>query len=416
MTIDDEPRIDRSALDAFEVPEPAPDLGDRFLARLGERTQRRVSTRALVAGAGLVVAAAAVLLVIAWPSGNDPVTGASAPTVRTTATLGNRGVAVIEPGGTLAWQITDDAARIQQATGDVFYRVERGGAFVVTTPAGEVRVRGTCFRVEADPRAVLVTVYEGKVELANALGEVELVGGERATAAPGSAPHALTAPLTAALPATPDIAALLARDRALRDRIAELEARLGSTGPDALGPVRDGKRPIDMSKAELAELAHECVVPVDVPPTAGSTVMEGLTEQGMRQVALTDAERAAVKRLMTKFQPQYQATLEQLYRELTGEEAELDPLTMILEITQKTPQAEMSAAYERVAAERAGLRPVATDKGSVIERYLRFAIESGDAFERELAAEIGAERARVFRRTWGMVHMEPGCPAKEGHP
>ncbi len=44
----------------------------------------------------------------------------------------------------------------------------------------------------------------------------------------------------------------------------------------------------------------------------------------------------------------------------------------------------------------------ATAPTSVIERYLPLAA----------AADIGAEHARAFRRTWGMVDFAPGCPTQ----
>jgi len=47
-----------------------------------------------------------------------------------------------------------------------------------------------------------------------------------------------------------------------------------------------------------------------------------------------------------------------------------------------------------------------------MERYLRQGIAAGDSFERDLAAEIGASRAREFRRTWGMASFEPGCQVR----
>src|SRR5207249_4282357 len=90
--------------------------------------------------------------------------------------------------------------------GDVFYRVDPGGPFTVTTPAGEVHVTGTCFRVEVLPMmpskqgligaasgAVLatiavVTVYEGKVLVASPAGQRPVAAGERATLAPASSP------------------------------------------------------------------------------------------------------------------------------------------------------------------------------------------------------------------------------------
>ncbi len=80
----------------------------------------------------------------------------------------------------------------------MFYRVD-GGAFVVRTPAGEVRTLGTCFEVEVSQMksqlksaaagaaltaAVLVTVYE----LKNAHGRIEVAPGEAARAESGGAP------------------------------------------------------------------------------------------------------------------------------------------------------------------------------------------------------------------------------------
>jgi hypothetical protein len=50
---------------------------------------------------------------------------------------------------TVAWSVSPDGdAHLEQARGAAFYRVEKGGTFVVKVPTGEVRVRGTCFSVE----------------------------------------------------------------------------------------------------------------------------------------------------------------------------------------------------------------------------------------------------------------------------
>ncbi len=42
----------------------------------------------------------------------------------------------------------DGATTVSQPSGDVFYRVNHGGPFVVHTPAGDIHVTGTCFRIE----------------------------------------------------------------------------------------------------------------------------------------------------------------------------------------------------------------------------------------------------------------------------
>src|SRR4029079_5784500 len=70
---------------------------------------------------------------------------------RTTTRIGARGVAVVEPASDLTWNVDDrGAARVDQRTGNVFYRVEHGAPFIVHTPAGDIRVTGTCFRIEVD--------------------------------------------------------------------------------------------------------------------------------------------------------------------------------------------------------------------------------------------------------------------------
>ena len=60
--------------------------------------------------------------------------------------VGSRAVAVAEPGAHLRWRGDD----VTQDAGDIFYRVERGERFVVHTPAGDVAVLGTCFRVRVE--------------------------------------------------------------------------------------------------------------------------------------------------------------------------------------------------------------------------------------------------------------------------
>jgi FecR-like protein len=401
---DDGDRLDPQLLARYEVPEPAPDLADRFVARLGEREPPRRRPWVLVAAAGAL--AAAVALFVLWPAGRRTSTGTlAAQTQRTTVELGGRGVAVAEAGARLRWQVAGDA-RVDQDAGDVFYRVEHGGAFVVATPAGEVTVTGTCFRVEL-ALVVTVTVYEGSVEVANAHGRVTLHAGEHATATRDTAP---------ARSQVTGVEARLAEDHA---RITALEAKLaqlsGSDTPAAMiGAVQPTRRPFDMTQAELAKLAAECRLPFDVPPTAGSSLMEKIVEDGMKQADFSDSERAAVKRLIREIQPLYTNELVKFYTDITGADgSDLDPATIVLEIEQKSPSAEIAAAYRKLAAERAGQPVVAGD--TVIEQYLRFAMRASDDFERKLAAEIGPARARAFRRTWGLVDWATDCPQKD-HP
>jgi len=250
---------------------------------------------------------------------------------------------------------------------------------------------------------VTVTVYEGKVELANAHGTIALGPGEHATATATTAP------------AGTQVTAVEARLAEQHARITALEARLAQLAggsPVAISDVKPTRRTFDMTREELAKLAAECRFPFDVPPTAGSSLMDKILDDGMRTADLGDAERAAVRTLIAAFQPAYQNELVAFYRELTGGDgSDLDPATLVIEIEQKSLHPDLAAAYQRLAAERAGAK--VAPGTSTIERYLRFALRASDDFERKLAAEIGPARARAFRRTWGLVDFGPECPPKD---
>ena len=274
MTGDD--RIDPDVLAAYETPAPAPDLGARFAQRLAAQPPAPRNWRPYaLAATAIVVAAAAVVLLLVRPA-DAPATGASTPTARTTEQIGSRGVAVVEAGAAITWTGDD----VHQDRGDVFYRVEPGSTFAVTTPVATIAVHGTCFRIDLEPTGAVVTVYEGRVDVANTLGTLALAAGDRALATADAAPRPLTASrVVAATQLT--IPELLARDGAQRQRIAELEAKL-ATRPavEAIGPVQHMKRPFEMTQPELAELATRCQLPLDVPPTAGSTLMDQILAQG----------------------------------------------------------------------------------------------------------------------------------------
>src|SRR5262245_35490491 len=134
----DEEGIDKELLDAWEVPAPPADLADRVLDALRARAGSAPPPRRRwpwPAAAGTVTAAAAALLLILRGGGGESA-GASTPTARETVRIGDRAVAVAEAGATLSWRIgKDGATRVEQPAGDIFYRVERGGPFVVATPA-----------------------------------------------------------------------------------------------------------------------------------------------------------------------------------------------------------------------------------------------------------------------------------------
>jgi hypothetical protein len=125
-------RFDPRVLDAYEVPDPSPDLADRFVVRFAQRDERPASVerrwwwRAAAGGALLVACTVLVTLWLVRPARTEPPgAGAITAVVRQELKLPSSGVAVAEAGSRLEWQSDDHGTvRIEQSHGSVFYRVE----------------------------------------------------------------------------------------------------------------------------------------------------------------------------------------------------------------------------------------------------------------------------------------------------
>lgn len=200
MTDPEEPELDRAELAAYEVPAVPAGMEERLWQRMRAAKRPRSRRWWAVAGAAAVGAAASV----AWFAGaGAPAlagSGTAHTTQRTTLSLGTATL-VAEPGTALRWTSSDRGVRVEQRSGNVFYRVEPGRPFVVVTDAGDVSALGTCFRVEVSPMklpkqglvgaaigaavtaGVFVAVFEGKVSLANDHGRVEVAAGQSAQVA-----------------------------------------------------------------------------------------------------------------------------------------------------------------------------------------------------------------------------------------
>jgi ferric-dicitrate binding protein FerR (iron transport regulator) len=443
---DQDDRIDRELLDAWEVPEPPADLADRVLVALSKKQpEARPRRWPWLAGVGVAALASAAALVLLLRGGREA-TGATVADQRETLRLGDRGLAVAEPGATLSWTVaTDGAARVEQAAGDVFYRVERGEPFVVSTPAGDVTVLGTCFRVEVSPMRtnkqtmtgvaigaaasaiIVVSVYEGKVLLANERGRVELAAGDKAMARGDSAPLALAdqpAPAELTAPAAGATREdLLRRDEdhraelsILRDRVKRLEAEKVA-GLGAGGWRERGETFVDPTKEELLDYAKECRIAFDTP---GITLEPfELDDREAAELALGASERGQLERRLNNLHGRILEELRALYVEVTGDRSgaeSLSPTALAEEITSKSPREETQLILQKISHERAGLlQPPASLQGtSAAERYYRLMTRVGDDFERELGAVIGPERAHALRKKedgWGHKHgMSHGCP------
>ncbi len=458
---DDPERLGRAALDAYEAPEPPAGFADRVLAA---RTAlvvapRPRSARPFIRVGGFVavsVAAAAAALVLSTRDGGVR-EGVRLAAARESVSLGARGVMVLEPGADVAFRVAEGSARIEQRTGQVFYRVDRSSradaTFVVATPAGQVQVVGTCFSVEVMPMmpsksaikgaaigaaissAVLVTVFEGRVLLASPKGQLEVAAGQSGRASPEGAPS-LAAEVAEAPPAAgATVEELRKRDDEQRLEIATLRAKVkalegqGKAAPgeghplDDVMPGQPGKTPFfDPSKEELALMAKECRLKWDSPPLGAEPARMGPKTQ--KEAGLSDEERDAFNKVSAELHGRMAADLRGYYAEVIGDAAaakDLSPSTMMQEIEAKSPEADVQETFRRLSAERAGLAkpptPAELKARSPVERMMRQVTTLGDAFERELAASLGKDRAHTLRASnggWGSRSVSShGCPGGE---
>jgi ferric-dicitrate binding protein FerR (iron transport regulator) len=250
--------LERETLLAYEAPRAPADMADRVLAGLRAARRPRPVWRRWAIAVAAVAAALSVALLLRG-EGDLGSSGHRVVDARASIAIGGRAVAVAEAGSEIAWTVlADGAASVEQRSGDVFYRVTPGEAFVVAVPGASIRVLGTCFRVEvgdmrsrnkslaaggigaAVTAAVLVTVYEGRVLLGNEQGEVELGPGEQGTAEVGAPPVAAAPAAGASRDASATKSALEARVRELEDKLRQAEKTLGDGKAPAGGPSVPG--------------------------------------------------------------------------------------------------------------------------------------------------------------------------------
>lgn len=442
MTIID--RLD--ALEVWKLEQPPTGFADAVLraievpAREPARPRRRL---ALALGVSALLAVAAVLVLRNAESGAHR--GELEADTRHTVTIPERATVVAEAGTRLAWT-TDDAGAVHvaQRSGSAFYRVDPGGDFDVVTPAGIVSVTGTCFNVEVEEMnenskrswwrgaalgsaaaaAVIVTVYEGEVVLANDNGRVDVGAGEHASARVGSGPE-IDEPGESAESGT--IAALRTQTRAQERELSRLRQALaerndapsideGPAADDAdadpstaasnplLATLDEGFSYFDPTPEALEKMADCGVVAWDQPPVwdeGGS-----FDPQWRDEVDLGAVEAEALDTALSDFRERSVAELRRYYVELGGDTASVESFTaseLLQLVYGRLDSEELAATREAIARERAGREEVPEDT-SVAGRFMRWEAQLGDAFEDELGRRLGLERAHELRAAdegWG---------------
>jgi hypothetical protein len=408
-------------LDEWQPQEPPDGFADRVMAARDATAQKSPRVRAgrALLGAGLLVASVAAWL---FAARSGDAVGEHFLDARASISIGRRGVAVAEAGARLAWRVKSGDARVQQTAGNVFYRVEHGGPFVVATPAGEVTVQGTCFRVEVEQMkpvvaagigavvatTVLVSVYEGRVLLANEHGKTVLSAGEQASARSGERPTAassMSAPGSfAALQQNPEQGItreqLLQREQLQRAELEKLRARVHelelAQPADAKGKKEE--RPFfEPSKEDLQALARDCKLKWDHPTI--SVTPSSLNPKRAAEMGFSDQERAEVDRVAADENARVLKELRALYIEVTGDKGGADslaPQALENEIMSKSPESVVQQVFFKLSHERAGLQSTAQGT-SAVERLMRLMTGLGDDYEQKLGAALGPDRARQFR-------------------
>lgn len=438
---------ERDVAMAWECAEPPSGFAGRVVqlhnaASPVVRASRRWRLWLAVGVAASLLAGAAVILLWAEPVAVSG--GAVLASDRQSVTLGTRAVGVLEPGAHVQWHAGEAGTVVTQRAGQVFYRVETGSHFVVTTDVGDIRVTGTCFTVEKIMRkkelgiggiigagvtaAVLVTVYEGGVVVAGSGGKsAQVAAGQTATLRPNEgpivAPTADNGPLIITEPPSEVRAAaqnetreqLLARTEQQATRIAQLAARVAQLEQGGGPPGDPGEAAfVDIGPQELEAMAKRCEIRIDTPDVDGAAPpnLEGLAARA----GLSADEQALANAAMSKLHSDWLAEVRRLYIETTGDDtgaADLSARAMASEIEDKADPKEEVALRTRLARERAGLEkaPATLAGTSALERYMRGFVALGDRAEAALADGIGPQKAKALRGSgWGARSRMAGCP------
>ncbi|MBI3200039.1 MAG: FecR domain-containing protein [Myxococcales bacterium] len=447
--------MDRRLLEsAWPADEPPPGFAERVVA---QATAKRPSRR--WPAVALLVAAAAGLVV--WFSFRPSASGSHLAKERVEVAIGSRAVAVLESGAKIGWR----GSRVEQSDGDVFYRVEPGGAFVVNTPAGDVSVLGTCFRVRvgsakgtqemkrkdvavaagsaALAALAVVTVYEGRVQLSHAGERVTLGAGESGKVGAGGTKKLSADEATdteASLTAPNEGGALAAANENLSKDISDLNKRLASIEKEKSrlqeqlagaeqelakrtdGGAARGRHDFDLDSQDWAELAKEGTVKYR-HPCFRANGWKPSPEQ-MQELGLAPDDIEPIESAYKRSYERLWKTLRPLCAKAVGNAEVADLLGpetcthVVVDAVRKKDSAGAAEAMRQVGEVRAGLRPAPApgkEQHPVFDAFYALTGELG-AFEADLAQTFGPEEAKRLAYAKGMCagHSTFGGPGPRG--
>lgn len=381
-----------------------------------------------------------------------PAQGEIVAETRTEVAIGERAVAVLEPGAHLKWNGDD----VDQTSGDVFYRVNPGGPFHVRTAGGEVDVKGTCFRVDASASErknemnvrdfkvgsagavvatlLLVSVYEGKVAVSHAQEKATIGAGQSAAVTSAGLEVRGEGASSSAAAGSSEENALVAANQNLVGNVSEYKRRLEiiegqkkdleqklSAAEEKLAADKkasDGapaKSEFDLSQDELVSLAKENTLKYRHPCTKPGYRPEGDT---LQKLGLAPQDADTIASAYKKVAAWREAQMRPLCQEAVGksELSEKMPVDACLHLVsdflaEQDPKARHEAQQMAVDI-RAGLRPAPgpNEKVPALTRMMLASVQELKVFEEELAKSFGPDEAHrityadglcMGHSTWG---------------
>jgi ferric-dicitrate binding protein FerR (iron transport regulator) len=431
--------------------EPPRDFAEKVVDEAMREKRASSKGRGARIGAGLLLVAsmaAAVAMTVHLKDAHAR--GDVKATAREEVRVGGRAIAVLEPGAHVSWN--DDA--IAQSEGDVFWRVEPGARFVVHTPAADVTVKGTCFRVQLDgdegamngrdvrsgaigavlAATAFVGVYEGKVAVSHAGQSVDITAGQQAKAGPdgvsrvggggGEGEAAAAAAGTASegeqalTAANANLASDVQRYRrkleALEDEKKKLEKEL-DTAQAKLGDAGPQKSEYDLGPEDWKELAKEgelrTRVPCNGPQGDFSYSPKTLDKLGLAAQdgpVLQQALQASNARTWGVIQPLCSQALGGIDVTKIGQ---TPCLNIIMDMASAKSHQAYDADMRQVTEIMAGMRPPPAPGAQVdplVAAELAMASESQNLVN-DLAKSLGPEEAKH------VVFADQGCWHNSGH-
>ncbi len=441
MNTDDDDKLD---LSAWDVDEPPSGFAERVVTAARrertsaeprrEREEKRdmpERSRLWLAASVAIGLAASTLFYVA--NRDVPKGEVSADDQRKEVKIGDRAVAVLEPGASLKWVGTE----VDQTRGEIFYRVERGDGFRVHTALGNVDVQGTCFRVDLRGRertsemqtqdwkaaaigaavatALIVSVYEGKVAVSHANERVSLAPGQSVTATDGTtlavssqAPGAGAASEESALEnanknLVGSVSELKNRLEMIEGQKKSLEAKLVVAEEKLEVEKRGGdaapkKSEFDLSQDDLVALAKEGTLKYRAPCTKRDYRPDAETLQKLSLSPQDGDTIAAAYKKVAQFRELQMrpACQEVLGKSELSEKMSLDGcMHLVADLLSDTDPKARREAQQHAVDIRAGLKPTPgpNEKVAPLTRMMVASGQQLKIFEDELAKTMGPEEA-----------------------